>query len=75
MKSGSIAGAGLDVTDPEPLPVSHELWSMPNVIITPHTSAASSSGSPDYLVFLRENLRRYVNGEPMLNVVDAEKGY
>lgn len=75
LESGSIAGAGLDVTDPEPLPASHELWSMPNVIITPHTSAASSSGSPDYLVFLRENIRRYVNGERMLNVVDPERGY
>ena len=75
LKSGSIAGAGLDVTDPEPLPTSHELWSMPNVIITPHTSAITSSGSPDYLVFFRDNLRRYVTGEPMLNVVDPEKGY
>lgn len=75
LKAGTIAGAGLDVTDPEPLPASHELWSMQNVIITPHTSAISSSGSPDYLVFLRENLRRYVNGEPMLNVVDPDRGY
>jgi phosphoglycerate dehydrogenase-like enzyme len=75
LDSGSIAGAGLDVTDPEPLPAGHRLWQMANVIITPHSSSVSGRGSRDMFVFFRENLRRYVAGEKMLNVVDAKLGY
>lgn len=75
LETGAIAGAGLDVTDPEPLPESHPLWRMPNVLITPHSSSFSSITSPDRFLLIRENIRRYANGEKMLNVVDPKLGY
>ena len=75
LKSGRIAGAGLDVTDPEPLPADHPLWKFPNVIITPHMSAESDVDEQVRFAILRENLRRYVAGEKMLSVVDVAKGY
>ena len=73
--SGRIAGAGLDVVDPEPLPADHPLWRAPNLIITPHVSADTPAYLANYGLLLRENLRRYVAGEPMLSVVDIERGY
>jgi phosphoglycerate dehydrogenase-like enzyme len=73
--SGTIAGAGLDVADPEPLPADNPLWRAPNLIITPHVSADTSASLANYGLLLRENLRRYVAGEPMLSVVDIERGY
>lgn len=75
LKSGSIGGAGLDVTDPEPLPKGHPLWTMPRVIISPHTAGRSDKGRERLYLMVRENLRRYVRGEPMLSVVDIERGY
>ncbi len=75
LRAGKIAGAGLDVTDPEPLPEGHPLWSMPNVIITPHISAGSDVRVDRLWRVLRENLRRYVAGEPMLSMVDIRQGY
>lgn len=75
LTSGRIAGAGLDVVDPEPLPATSALWHLPNVIITPHVSAATPMADSQRALLLRENLRRYVAGEPMLAVVDAERGY
>ncbi len=75
LKSGRIAGAGLDVTDPEPLPADNPLWRLPNVIITPHVSAESDVDEQVRFAILRENLRRYVAGEKMLSVVDLAKGY
>lgn len=75
LRSGHLAGAGLDVTEPEPLPSDHPLWMLPNVIITPHYSGAQ----PGYFRQLGElfidNLGRYVRGEPLLNVVDKQAGY
>lgn len=74
LSSGKIAGAGLDVTDPEPLPPNHPLWQMPNVIITPHVSAGGFDR--EWLRFvIEENLRRYVAGETLLNEVDPARGY
>jgi phosphoglycerate dehydrogenase-like enzyme len=75
LKTGKLAGAALDVVEPEPLPEEHVLWQMPNVIITPHISARSDLVMKRFWIFVRENLRRYVNGERMLNVVDIQKGY
>jgi phosphoglycerate dehydrogenase-like enzyme len=75
LSSGRIAGAGLDVVDPEPLPADSALWHLPNVIITPHVSANTSVSEAQRNALLRENLRRYVAGEPMLAVVDIERGY
>ena len=75
LSSASIAGAGLDVTDPEPLPAGHPLWTMPRVLISPHTAGRSDKGRDRLYLMVKENLRRYVNGEAMLSVVDIERGY
>ncbi|MBV8446054.1 MAG: D-2-hydroxyacid dehydrogenase [Candidatus Dormibacteraeota bacterium] len=75
LDSGRIAGAGLDVVDPEPLPADHPLWRAPNVIITPHVAGATPASELNYNLLLRENLRRYVAGEAMLSVVDIDRGY
>ncbi len=75
LEGGDIAGAGLDVTDPEPLPADHPLWKAPNVIITPHYAARSDAGRERRWLLYRENLRRFVAGEPLLSVVDPERGY
>ena len=75
LESGKLYGAGLDVTDPEPLPKDSPLWHLPNVIITPHVSAAGGDSPQRTMIIAVENLRRYVQGEPLLNVVDMQKGY
>ncbi len=75
LRSGQIAGAGLDVTEPEPLPADDPLWKLPNVILTPHVSASSDLGQSVRLAILQENLRRYVAGGKMLSVVDVARGY
>jgi phosphoglycerate dehydrogenase-like enzyme len=75
LSSGHLAGAGLDVTDPEPLPAESPLWHLPNVIITPHVSADTAVSQEQRNYVLVENLRRYAAGEPMLSVVDIERGY
>ena len=75
LKSGRLVGAGLDVTDPEPLPADSPLWHLPNVIITPHVSADTAVSQEQRNAVLVENLRRYAAGEPMLSVVDIERGY
>jgi phosphoglycerate dehydrogenase-like enzyme len=75
LEDGRIGGAGLDVTDPEPLPKDHALWSLPNVIVTPHVSSSSDLGRDDRWEIVRENLRRYAAGEPLISVVDVKKGY
>jgi phosphoglycerate dehydrogenase-like enzyme len=75
LNSKKIAGAGLDVTDPEPLPADHPLWKAPNIIITPHVASDSDLGVEAQLQVVRENLRRYSAGEKMLSVVDVARGY
>jgi phosphoglycerate dehydrogenase-like enzyme len=75
LASGRLGGAGLDVTDPEPLPADSPLWKMQNVILTPHVSAQSDLGDEARFAIGVENLRRYVAGERMLSVVDVAKGY
>ncbi len=70
-----LAGAGLDVTDPEPLPKGHPLWKFPNVLITPHIAGRSDGENARYEALYIENLKRFAAGEPLLNVVDKEKGY
>ncbi|MDX9752650.1 MAG: NAD(P)-dependent oxidoreductase [bacterium] len=75
LQNKAIAGAALDVTDPEPLPEEHPLWTMDNVIITPHVSGWSTEGSDLAWGLVRENVRRFATGEPLLNVVDKSKGY
>ena len=75
LESGQIYGAGLDVTDPEPLPADSPLWQMPRVIITPHSSAAGIDSLRRMATIAVENLRRYANGEPLLNIVNINAGY
>jgi phosphoglycerate dehydrogenase-like enzyme len=75
LSSGRLAGAGLDVVDPEPLPADSPLWHLPNVIITPHISADTAVSQDQRNLVLVENLRRYAAGEPLLSVVDIERGY
>lgn len=75
LESGHLAGAGLDVTDPEPLPAEHPLRRLRNVIITPHVSARTDAGREDRWLVVRENLSRYVEGKPLLSVVDVRRGY
>jgi phosphoglycerate dehydrogenase-like enzyme len=70
LKSGRLAGAALDVVEPEPLPSEHPLWTFDNVIITPHVAAASPRIAERHLATLVENVRRFANGEPLRNVVD-----
>ncbi|MGZ8515556.1 MAG: D-2-hydroxyacid dehydrogenase [Candidatus Limnocylindrales bacterium] len=72
LRTGRLAGAVLDVFSEEPLPPDHPLWDEPNVTITPHVSGATSRFRDDLIV---ENVRRYLAGEPLLNVVDAARGY
>jgi phosphoglycerate dehydrogenase-like enzyme len=74
-RSGKLAGVGLDVTDPEPLPDGSALWGLDNVIITPHNAGQSDGSRRRVQLLVRENIRRFVAGEPLLNVVDKEEGY
>ena len=75
LDSGKLAGACLDVTDPEPLTKGHRLWKMPNVIITPHVAGRSAVTTERRAALLRENLRRFAAGEPLMNTVDKKLGY
>jgi len=63
------------VVDPEPLPAESPLWHLPNVIITPHISADTPGSAEQRNLVLIENLRRYAAGEPMISVVDIDRGY
>ncbi len=74
LESGRVAAAGLDVTEPEPLPPANALWQRDDVIITPHVSG-SGGERKRHTVLLLENLRRYVAGDALLNVVDPARGY
>lgn len=75
LRDGVIAGASLDVTEPEPLPPDHPLWKAPHVIITPHVSGQSELGVRSREIVLREQVRRYAAGDKLLSVVDMKKGY
>ena len=75
LKSGHLGGAYLDVTDPEPLPAESELWSLPNVILTPHSSWATEHLLERGAEIFLDNLDRYRGGVPLRNVVDLKAGY
>jgi len=75
LQAGWVAGAGLDVTDPEPLPPTSPLWQMPNVILGQHTSGSSPYNADRITTIFLDNLRRYQAGEPLRNVVDQNEGY
>jgi phosphoglycerate dehydrogenase-like enzyme len=73
--SRRLVGVGLDVTDPEPLPKGHPLWKLPNVIITPHVSGGSDNLEGRLTHLVKENIRRFGAGLPLLNVVDKKEGF
>jgi phosphoglycerate dehydrogenase-like enzyme len=75
LTQGPIAGAGLDVVDPEPLPPDNPLWHAPHLILTPHVSANTAVSRETRDTVIAENLRRFIAGEPMLSVVDIARGY
>ncbi len=75
LASGGIAGAALDVTDPEPLPDGHPLWGMENCIVTPHTADTLEMTQPLLAARVRENVARFVAGGDLVGVVDPLAGY
>lgn len=75
LQEGQIAGAGLDVFETEPLPTDSLLWDMENVIITPHTAGIGPYIDERRMGILLENVKRFVSGEPLMNVVDKEKWF
>ncbi len=75
LRDHSIGGAGLDVTDPEPLPEGHPLWSLPNCFITPHVGNTPEMAVPLLSARVRENVRRFAAGEALIGPVDVDAGY
>ena len=75
LRAGAIAGAALDVTDPEPLPDGHPLWDMPNVLITPHVATPPEAENRHFAARVRENVRRLAAGEELEGLIDPEGGY
>ena len=75
LREERIGGAALDVTDPEPLPEGHPLWGLPNCIITPHTANTPEMAKGPLGARIRENVRRFTAGEPLIGLVDPHLGY
>ena len=75
LHDGTVRGAALDVTDPEPLPSTDPLWTAPNVTITPHISGAGASYTDRAFQVLEVNLEKRLKDEKLINVVDRKKGY
>jgi phosphoglycerate dehydrogenase-like enzyme len=75
LEDGTLGSAGLDVTDPEPLPDGHPLWRLPNAIVTPHAASTPEMTPPLLGARVAENVRRRANGEPLLGPVDPARGY
>jgi len=75
LENNVIGGAALDVTDPEPLPESHPLWSLPNCIITPHVGNTPEMAVPLLSARITENVKRFINEEPLIGLIDVRHGY
>ncbi len=75
LRDGKIAGAALDVTDPEPLPDEHPLWSMDNAVITSHAANTWAMAVPELAALVKRNVGRFARGEPLEGLVDLELGY
>ena len=76
LRTGQIAGAGLDVVSPEPLPAEHPLWTLPGVLLTPHVAIYGAPHQQERReALLLENCRRFARGEPLLNVVDKRQWF
>lgn len=75
LRDGTIGGAGLDVTDPEPLPDGHPLWTAPNCLITPHVGNTPEMAEPLLAERITTNVKRFGAGEPLIGLVDTDLGY
>jgi phosphoglycerate dehydrogenase-like enzyme len=75
LRNGTLGSAGLDVTDPEPLPDGHPLWELPNAIITPHTANTPEMAIPLLSARVTDNVRRWAAGEPLAGPLDPAAGY
>src|SRR5258708_39022342 len=75
LDSKRLAGAGGDVTDPEPVPKGHPLWKFPNGVVPPHVAGRADQDSARMVGAIKENIQRFVDGKPLVNVVDKQKGY
>jgi phosphoglycerate dehydrogenase-like enzyme len=75
VRDGRLAGAALDVFEDEPLPSGHPLWDLPNVVVSPHMSGDFAGWRETVVELFVDNLRRYLTGEPLRNVVDKTRGY
>ena len=75
LRDGALGSAGLDVTDPEPLPDGHPLWDLPNAIVTPHTANTQEMALPLLSARITDNVRRWIAGEPLIGAVDPVAGY
>lgn len=75
LQRGALQGAGLDVTDPEPLPEEHPLRKMPQVIVSPHIAGPSDKNRRRSFQLIRNNIERFVSGKPLINGVDKRRGY
>jgi phosphoglycerate dehydrogenase-like enzyme len=75
LDSKKLSGAGVDVTDPEPLPPGNPLWKFNNAIVTPHIAGRSDKDRARMVGTIKENIRRFCDGKPLINVVDKQKGY
>lgn len=75
LRAGTIGGAGLDVTDPEPLPDGHPLWTIPTAMITPHVGNTREMAQPLLSARITDNVRRWCDGRPLIGLVDPALGY
>lgn len=75
LRDGAIGGAGLDVTDPEPLPDGHPLWALPNCFISPHVGNTPEMAVPLLSARVRDNVRRFIAGDELVGIVDVDAGY
>jgi phosphoglycerate dehydrogenase-like enzyme len=75
LQNGTIAGAALDVFEQEPLPADSPLWTLPNVLVSPHISGSTNRYSRRFTDLFLDNLARYRAGQPLTNLVDPARGY
>ena len=75
LTAGTLGGAALDVTEPEPLPDGHALWGLPNVLVTPHTASTPEMATPLLSGRVEENVDRWIAGERLVGLIDPVSGY